>query len=394
MSLEPSETFDPLEQHTRARRRRASRMLTQLRADEREAFLEGLAKLVSPSFDFFVLALLAGITLGFGFRFDQRALLVGGVLLAPRLAPVLGIALSAVSGSPRFFLRMLTSLIVACLILGVVSGLLGGLPFGDHPTYLLAQGHIKLNLIDFAIVMIAAVLITVRLSREERVAPLPSAAIAYELFLPLAAGMIGLVRGNPELWQGALLTFGLHLAWTIVVSAITLAAMGFRPLTGASYSLTAAVVLLGLMALLGATSLGASVLAALPTPTATPTQTATATATPTITLTPTITNTPTTTPPPTITPTASPTTTATPMPALVSQTGGTGAVVRLTPDPAAAHVGFVNEGTDMLILGGPVLIEDSVWWQVRYTTPLGETREGWLQGDYIATATPGPSPTP
>jgi hypothetical protein len=100
------------------------------------------------------------------------------------------------------------------------------------------------------------------------------------------------------------------------------------------------------------------------------------------------------TPPPTITPTASPTTTTTPLPALVSQTGGTGAVVRQTPDPAAAHVGFVNEGTAMLILGGPVLIEDSVWWQVRYITPLGETREGWLQGDYIATATPGPSPTP
>jgi uncharacterized membrane protein len=241
-------------------------MLTQLRADERETFLEGLAKLVSPGFDFFVLALLAGIALGFGFRFDQRALLVVGILLAPRLAPVLGIALSAVSGSPRFFLRMLTSFVVACLILSVVSGLLGGLPLGDHPTYLLAQGHIKLNLIDFAIVMIAAVLITVRLSREERVAPLPSAAIAYELFLPLAAGAIGLTRGNPELWQGALLTFGLHLAWTIVVAASTLAVMGFRPLTGASYSLAAAVVLLGLMALLGAASLGASVLAALPRP--------------------------------------------------------------------------------------------------------------------------------
>ena len=394
MSLEPSESFDLLEQHTRARRRRASRMLTQLRADEREAFLEGLAKLVSPGFDFYVLALLAGIVLGFGFRFDQRALLVAGTLLAPRLAPLLGIALSAVSGSPRFFLRMLASLAVASLILSVVSGLLGGLPFGDHPTYLLAQGHIKLNLIDFAIVMIAAVLITVRLSREERIAPLPSVAIAYELFLPLAAGAIGLVRGNPELWQGALLTFGLHLAWTIVVAASTLAAMGFRPLTGASYSLAAAVGLLALVALLGAASLGASVLAALPTPTATPTQTATATATPTITLTPTITSTPTITPTPTVTPSASPTATATPLPALVSQTGGTGAVVRLTPDPAAAHVGFVNEGTNMLILGGPVLIEDSVWWQVRYTTQLGETREGWLQGDYLATATPGPSPTP
>ena len=394
MTLEPSEAFDPLEQHTRARRRRARRMLTQLRADERETFLEGLAKLVSPGIDFFILALAAGIALGFGFRFDQRALLVAGALIAPRMAPLLGIALSAVSGSPRYFLRMLVSFSVASLILGVVAGLIGGLPFGDNPPYLLAQGHIKLNLIDFAIVMVAAVLITVRLSREERIAPLPSTAIAYELMLPLAAGAIGLMQGDPELWQGALLTFGLHVAWTIVVSASTLAVLGFRPLTGASYSLAAAVVLLGLVALLGATSLGASVLASLPTPTGTPTPTATATVTPTITLTPTLTHTPTITATATVTPTATATSTATPQPALVSQTGGTGAVVRVTPDPAAAHVGFVNEGTDMLILDGPVMLEDSVWWFVRYTTQLGETREGWLQGDYLATATPGPSPTP
>ncbi len=252
----------------------------------------------------------------------------------------------------------------------------------------------ELNLIDFAIVMVAAVLITVRLTREERIDSLSSAAIAYELFLPLAAGAIGLITGNPELWQGALLTFGLHMAWTIVVSASTLAVLGLRPLTGASYSLAAAVVLLGLVAILGVTSLGASVLAALPTPTSTPTATATATATPTASLTPTITNTPTVTHTATVTSTATATATATPQPAIVSQTGGTGAVVRVTPDPAAAHVGFVNEGSPMVILAGPVQIEDAVWWQVRYTTPLGETREGWLQGDFIATATPGSPPAP
>ncbi len=394
MSLEPSETFDPLEQNTRARRRRARRMLTQLRADERETFLEGLAKLVSPGIDFFLLAILAGLVLGLGFRFDQRALLVGGALLAPRMAPLLGIALSAVSGSPRFFLRMLASLSIVVLLLAVVAGAAGGLTFMDQPAYLLAQGHIKLNLIDFGVVMVAAVLITVVLTRQERIAPLPSAAIAYELFLPLAAGAIGLVRGDPELWQGALLTFGLHLAWTIVVSASTLAVLGFRPLMGASYSLAAAVVLLGLLALLSVTSLGASVLAALPTPTGTPTPTATTTMTPTMTLTPTVTATPTVTRTPTITSTPTATPTATPQPAVVSQTGGTGAVVRVNPDPAAAHVGFVGEGTAILVLAGPVQVEDATWWFVRYSTPLGETREGWLQGDYMATPTPQTSPTP
>jgi hypothetical protein len=60
----------------------------------------------------------------------------------------------------------------------------------------------------------------------------------------------------------------------------------------------------------------------------------------------------------------------------------------------AAHVGFVNESSDILILEGPVLIGESTWWRIRYTNLQDETLEGWLQGDFLATATPGPSPTP
>ena len=76
MSTQSSEPFDPLDRHSAARRRRARRMLTQLRADEREAFLEGLAQLVTPDVSFFLRALAAGLLIGFGFRLDQRALLV------------------------------------------------------------------------------------------------------------------------------------------------------------------------------------------------------------------------------------------------------------------------------------------------------------------------------
>ncbi len=51
-------------------------MLTQLRADEREAFLEELAHDVSPSIDLYLRALAAGVVIGLGFRVDQEALLV------------------------------------------------------------------------------------------------------------------------------------------------------------------------------------------------------------------------------------------------------------------------------------------------------------------------------
>jgi len=389
-----SEPLDPLQTQTRARRRRARRMLTQLRADDRETFLEDLAQIVSPNVGFFIFALLAGLLIGIGFRFEQRALLVAGALIAHQMGPLMGLALSAVSGSPRFFLRMLAGFTVAGLIIAATAGLAGGLATDSETSFLLAYGHTELNLVDFSLVMLGAGLLAYYLAREERLAPLPSAAVAYELFLPLGAAAIGLLRSEPELWQGAALTFALHLAWAIVVAVAVLAALGFRPLTGASRSLVAAMALMGLVAILSAIGLGASVMAILPTPPPTPTATATPPATATITSTPTITPTATVTGTPTKTPTPTVTPTPTPQPAQVTNTGGTGAVVRVVPDPLGAHIGFVEDGSPILILAGPTQIDESTWWYIRFTTKLSETLEGWLLGEYISTTIPALSPTP
>lgn len=394
MSTQSSEPLDPLqERHSRARRRRARRMLTQLRADEREAFLEELGQIVTPGVELFIYSLIAGALVGLGFRFEQIALLVAGALLAPRMGPVLGIALSAVSGSSRFFLRMMAAFLISAALFTVAAGAAGGLN-SSNESYLLAYGHTQLNLVDFGFVMLGAGMMAYFLAREERLPALPSVAVAYELGLPLGAAAIGIVRLDPDLWQGALLTFGLHFAWAIAVAVIVLAVLGFRPLTGASGSLAAAVILMGLVVVLSMAGLGASVVASLPTPTPTPSPTPTATATGTPTRTPTITATATATHTPTVTPTGTATATPTPQPAQVSQTGGTGAVVRVTPDPLGAHVGFVEEGTEVLVLEGPEQIDEAVWWFIRFTNKAGETLEGWLLGEYMATVTPGPSPTP
>lgn len=184
---------------------------------------------------------------------------------------------------------MLASFAVAGLLVAVTAGLAGGLATGPESPFLLAYGHTELNLIDFGLVMLSAGFLAYYLAREERLAPLAGAAVAYELFLPLGAAAIGLLRAEPDLWQGAALTFALHLVWAIVVAVAVLAALGFRPLTGASRSLVAAMALMGLVAILSAVGLGASVMAILPTPPPTPTATSTPTETATITSTPTIT---------------------------------------------------------------------------------------------------------
>ena len=392
LSSEPVSEPDRL---SAARRRRAQRMLTQLRADERESFLETLAHQLSPSIDLFLYTLLAAILIGLGFRFDQRALIIAGALVAPRMGPVAGLALAAVSGSLRFFLRLLASLVVSLVLLGAIAGVAGGLALPEGTSSVLAAGHAKLNLIDFGLLIVGAALLARGLSRSRaegpepgRVAVLPSAALAYEICLPFGAAGVGIISGNAELFQGALLTGVLHLTWAVVSGIAVLAILGFRPLTGSGHSLAASITLMAVVALLGAFGLGVSVMAAAPTPTPTPTATPTTTRTPTATQTPTASRTPTSTA--SATPTASRTPTASPTPpdAVIFNTGGLGVTLRGEPGMTAPALAFLQDGEVIEVVDGPQAVEGALWWQVR--TASG--RVGWVLGDYLATATPGSRP--
>lgn len=365
-----------------ARQRRARRRLSQLQADEREAYLDSLASAATPGLGFFLYALLAGLLVGLGFALDQRALLVAGTLFAPRLGPLAGLSLAAVSGSLRVFIRMALTLLVGLVVVAAAAGLVFWLGVGSGSEQLLAYEHDQLNWIDFGLLLIGGILLTARLARSERVAGLPSAAAAYELLLPLVAAELGFVRSDPELLQGALLTLGLHLSWAVAVGLATLVLMGFRPLTGSGRSLGAAIGMIGILGIVSAAGLGTSVLAALPTPTPTPTATPTPTHTPTATLTPTATPTATATATPTHTPTVTPTPTATPPSALVLGTGLQGAIIR--DAPSGNPVDLVSENERLLVLEGPQVVDQQEWWLVRKE----DGTEGWLVGRYLATMTP------
>lgn len=394
MSDFASEPLHESERLSRARRRRARRMLTQLQADERESFLEGLARRVSPGVDLFAFALLAGLLAGLGFRFDQRALLMAAALAAPRMLPVAGLSLAAVSGSARFFVRLLAGLAVALLIVAAAAGVSGGLALPAGTASILAAGHTRINLMDFALLLAGAALLARSLAPARRdpdalarLGWLASAAVAYEIVLPVAAAGIGLFSRDPGLWQGALLTAALHLTWAVVIGLAALALLGFRPLTGSGHSLAVAIALMALIGVLSAAGLGASVMAAAPTPTATPTITPTPSATATGTPTATGTRTPTGTPTRTGTATVTPTPTPAPPLAVLIDTQGRGGTLRRGPGFDQSPVGYLTDGEVLELIGGPELGEGGIWWQVR----TADGRVGWVLGDLIATATP-PAP--
>jgi hypothetical protein len=362
-------------------------MLTQMRADEREAYLEDLAHQVSPGIDLYLLAAASGLLIGLAFRFDQLALLVAAVLVAPRLTPVAGMALASVCGSLRYFGRQIGAILLTLLLVALTAGLLGGIADASSAS-VLAAGYAGLNLVDFLVVLAGASVMGVSLARNGTVEPVASALLAYELLLPAAAVGYGVVTVQPAVWQGAAMTVALNLSWAVVACGLVLVLYGLRPLTGSGYSLPAAIGLMAAVGLVSALNLGVSVLAAVPTPTPTPSPTPTATPTPlpTATRTPTATDTATVTPTATRTPTA--TLTPTPPAAVVTGTGGAGVLLRDTPGGESTS-GLI-EGLPVLIIAGPETFGAEAWLQVR----VSDGREGWILARYIATLTPTPSPTP
>jgi hypothetical protein len=391
-SFSAEQTPDDPEQMPPARRRRAQRLLAPLDADERANFLDALAHDASPSFDFFLFSLIAGLVLSAGLALDSVALIVLGAALAPLMAPAVGVSLGAVTGSVSFFLRSLVGVLLsALLVLG--SGWIAGLLIRSELPMALEQAQLNAQLawIPFLVLAVGAIFTTGSLVRAESKGAaaifFPSVALAYALFAPLASAGIGLGSGVPHLFPDGLVIFALHLAWCCLLGALTLALMGFRPLTLFGYSLGGALALAGIILLIGLSSAGAVVGARLGLPTPTPTLTPTLTSTPTITPTP-VPPTATFTLTPTLTPTHTPTLTLTPSPTPVLAVVRTDSAqgVRFRATPGGETIGYLYNG-DLVILLDETAEEGGLRWQ-RIRTQDGIT--GWIVQSLViqVTATP------
>ena len=389
MNRPPTEQMpDDPENLPPARRRRARRLLAPMDADERAMFLDKLAHRASPSFDFFLFSLFSGAIFSLGYLLDAPALLVLGAILAPLMAPLIGISLGTVIGSMRYFLRSLAGLLIGGLLVFLI-GVLAGYGARIWMPLSLSQAHLhaQLSWPDFLLLAVGAILTAASIVNPDHSPGVPSVALAYEIFLPLAAAGFGLGGGVSHLWPDGLVVFAIHLAWGSLMGAATLAILGFRPLTLFGYSLGGAVTLVGIILVIGlggaGAVFGAQVGLPTPVPTATFTPTPTFTRTPTP-VPPTATPSPSATLTPTLTPTVTPSPSPTPILALVRANSGGGALLR--DQPNGKVIGSLVNDTLMKILPDTVEGEGTVW--VHVLAPDGI--EGWMDQSVLVTATPAP----
>ncbi len=184
-----------------------------------------------PTRDFYILITFASIIAALGLIANSGEAIIGAMLVAPLMAPIVGAGLAAVLGDARF-LRLSLGAILRGIPLSIGMGMLVGLfVLGNPPTQeMIARSHP--SLFDLALALFSGMAGAYALANYSSLASaLPGVAIAAALVPPLAVMGISIVNGRLEETLGAFLLFITNFVAISSATAVVLLALGFRPPT-------------------------------------------------------------------------------------------------------------------------------------------------------------------
>ncbi len=182
---------------------------------------------------FFALMGFASVIAAMGVITDSTAVVIGAMLVAPLMTPLMGMAISLVMGWPN---RLTRSAAVATggILLAIGIGALLGLVVPaviDTTTNAQIVARTSPTVLDLIIAIAAGAAGAYGLSRPDVSDSLPGVAIAISLVPPLAVVGIAYSQGDWAAGNGALLLFATNMIAILLVGGVTFVLTGVTPVT-------------------------------------------------------------------------------------------------------------------------------------------------------------------
>lgn len=210
------------------------RLIHPLTADEKIVVTQDIRASASSSFDFFLLVVLSCSIATLGLITDSPAVIIGAMLVAPLMSPIIGIGLSSITGDSLLARNSFVSLLRGALLAILLSTLMtlgnARLPFvvlQELPTEVLSRTHP--SPIDLVIALAGGLAAAYALTRPNISAALPGVAIATALMPPLCTVGIGVALGHWDVAGGALLLFVTNAITIAFAAALVFFLRGFAP---------------------------------------------------------------------------------------------------------------------------------------------------------------------
>jgi APA family basic amino acid/polyamine antiporter len=207
------------------------RLFPTLEAEERSTVYRQIREGARADIDFYVMMSLSATIATLGLLLNSAAVIIGGMLVAPLMSPMIGIALAIALGNIRLLRDAGESAIKGIFAAVVVALVLASaLPFRSVGGEILART--SPNLLDLLIALASGAAGAYAVSRKDVSAALPGVAIAAALVPPLGVVGVGLAGRQIAVAGGGLLLFGTNLVGITLAGGVTFLLLGFRPARG------------------------------------------------------------------------------------------------------------------------------------------------------------------
>ncbi len=210
------------------------RLVPQIDRENRVSLVDRIQSSSQWDFDFFALMFLSTFMAAIGLIQDSAAVVIGAMLVAPLMTPLVGLGLALVQGNPvlsRISLRSIGFGVLVSLVVGALVGL--ATPGFDEPTReMLGRGGP--GLLDLFVAFAAGLAAAYASSRPGLLAALPGVAIAAALVPPIATSGLALSLGDFGLATNAFLLFLINMFTIVLASMTSLWAVGLRNIKKAS----------------------------------------------------------------------------------------------------------------------------------------------------------------
>ncbi len=184
-------------------------------------------EMARPSTNYTVLVFLSCLIASIGLLQNSAAVIIGAMLIAPLMSPLMGFAVGLTEGRPRLMqTSALTVLrgVLLTLALAVLTGLLS--PFKDPTTEMLARG--QPSLLDMGVALFSGAAGAYAMARKDIPSALAGVAIAAALMPPLCTVGLAVAFGQWALASGAFLLFLTNIVSVTLAGAAVFVWLGVR----------------------------------------------------------------------------------------------------------------------------------------------------------------------
>jgi len=203
-------------------------VVPQLEKEHRISLVDRLQEGSSFNFDFASLISLSTIIAALGLLDDSAAVVIGAMLVAPLMTPLVGIGFALIQGNQRLMKTALKSVLLGfavAFMIGATLGLLVNI-LTTYPVSSEMAARDKPGMLDLLVALFSGFAGAYAMSRPNLLSALPGVAIAAALVPPIATAGMAMTMGDTELGGGALLLFFTNIVAIVLGTAITFWAVG------------------------------------------------------------------------------------------------------------------------------------------------------------------------